>query len=81
MYAIMKNSPQAVVLSVSSIAGLPEAQRVIAQIREKYPQMKLAVHGRAALLARERLAKQVDLFISGLEGGHSELLKKVLPDA
>ena len=81
MYAIMKNSPQAVVLSVSSIAGLPETQRVIARIREKYPQMKLAVHGRAALLARERLAGRVDLFISGLEEGHSELLKKVLPDA
>ena len=81
MYAIMKNSPQAVVLSVSSIAGLPAAQRLIAQIREKYPQMKLAVHGRAALLARESLAAQVDLCISGLEDGHSELLKTVLPDA
>jgi methanogenic corrinoid protein MtbC1 len=81
MYAIMKNSPQAVVLSVSSIAGLPEARRLIGQIREKYPQMKLAVHGRAALLARERLAAQVDLCISGLEEGHSELLKTVLPDA
>ncbi|MBN2106550.1 MAG: cobalamin B12-binding domain-containing protein [Deltaproteobacteria bacterium] len=81
MYAILKNSPQAVVLAVSSIAGLPEAQRLIAQLREKYPQIKLAVHGRAALLARQRLAAHVDLFISGLEGGHSELLKKVLPDA
>jgi methanogenic corrinoid protein MtbC1 len=81
MYAIMKNSPQAVVLSVSSIAGLPSAQILIAQIREKYPQIQLAVHGRAALLARQRLASQVDVFISGLEEGHSELLKKVLPDA
>jgi len=81
MYAIMKNSPQAVVLSVSSIAGLPEAQRLIDQIRQKYPQIQLAVHGRAALLARQRLASHVDVFISGLEDGHSELLKKVIPDA
>ena len=81
MYAIMKNSPQAVVLSVSSIAGLPAARRLIAQVREKYTQIKLAVHGRAALLAREWLTSEVNLFIGGLEQGHSELLKKVLPDA
>lgn len=81
MYAIMKNSPQAVVLAVSSIAGLPEAQRLIVQVRDKYPQIKLAVHGRAALLARQSLASRVDLFISGLEDGHSELLKKVISDA
>jgi len=81
MYAIMKNSPQAVVLSVSSIAGLPEARRLIDQIREKYSQITIAVQGRAALLARQRLAGPVDLFISGLEDGNSALLKKVLPDA
>ena len=81
MYAVMKNSPQAVVLSVSSIAGLPEAWRLIAQIREKYPHIKIALQGRAAILARERLSASADLAISALEQGHSELLQKVLSDA
>ena len=81
MYAVLKNSPQAVVLSTASVAGLPEARSLIAGIREKYPQIKIAVHGRAALLVREQIAPLVDLVASGLEDAHDALLKEVLPRA
>ncbi len=81
MYAVLKNGPQAVVLSSPSVAGLPQARSLAAQIREKYPQIKIAAHGRAALLASRQLSPLVDLVADDLEGAHEALLKEVLPHA
>lgn len=81
MYAVLKNSPQAVVLSSASVTGLPQTRSLIAEIREKYPHIKIAVHGRAALLVREQLAPLVDLVAVGFEEAHEALLAEVLPRA
>jgi methanogenic corrinoid protein MtbC1 len=78
LYALLKNTPQAVVLSTPSIAGLPETRSLTARIREKHPRIITAVHGRAALLIRDRLAGISDLVASGLEQSHGALLKEVL---
>lgn len=81
MYAVLKNSPQAVVLSSASVAGLPAMRGLVDGIREKYPQMKIAVHGRAACLVRAQLAPLVDLVAAGFEEAHAALLQEVLPRA
>ncbi len=81
MYAVLKNSPQAVVLSTASVAGLPQTRSLIAEVRQKYPQIKIAVHGRAALMVRKELDPMVDLVAGGFEQAHGALLAEVMPRA
>ncbi len=81
IHAVQKNRPQVVVLSVASIACLPEAGRLINNIRASITDVKIVAEGRACLLARERLEPLVDATVISLEDGHAKMLNMVMPHA
>ncbi len=66
--------PHIALLSASSIQSLPAAVELAALIRQTRPQTRVALEGRAALLAREQLGRRADAVISGFEKGHQTLL-------
>jgi methanogenic corrinoid protein MtbC1 len=81
IHAIQKNKPQVLVLSIASIASLPEAKALISQIRQFFPKVKVVMEGRAALLAQQKLQSEVDTLVSDFEEGHTKMLNLVMPNA
>ncbi len=79
--AIRKNRPQVAVLSVASIACLPAMRELIDQIRGLDQQVKIAVEGKAARCAGDRLSALADCTADSFEGGHNSMLAMVMPDA
>lgn len=81
IHAIQKNKPQVLVLSIASIASLPEAKALISQIRQFFPRVKVVMEGRAALLAQQKLQSEVDTLVSNFEEGHTKMLDLVMSNA
>jgi len=73
--AALSYEPHIAVLSAASIQSLPAAVELAARIRTAWPPVCIALEGRAALLARERLDARIDTVTSGFERGHQSLLK------
>ncbi|MBM4311459.1 MAG: cobalamin B12-binding domain-containing protein [Deltaproteobacteria bacterium] len=66
--------PHIALLSAASIQSLPASVELAAIIRQTYPQTRIAMEGRAALLARDQLGSRCDAVVSGFEKGHQSLL-------
>ena len=81
LHAIGTNKPQVVVLSAVSISWLPAAQKLIEQIRQTVPQVKIVMEGRAAQRARSAFEPLVEAIVSGLDEGHKAMLDMVMPRA
>ena len=81
LHAIGTNKPQVVVLSAVSISWLPAAQKLIEQIRQTVPQIKIVMEGRAVQRARSAFEPLVEAIVSGLEEGHKSMLDMVMPRA
>jgi methanogenic corrinoid protein MtbC1 len=81
LHAIGTSKPQVVVLSAVSISWLPAAQKLIEQIRQTVPQVKIVMEGRAAQRARSSFEPLVEALVSGLDEGHKAMLDMVMPRA
>jgi len=75
LQAAAQFEPHIALLSAASIQSLPPAIELAALIKQKYPQTRIALEGRAALLAREQLSSRCDAVVSGFEKAHQSLLK------
>lgn len=81
LHAVQKNRPQVCVVSVASITGLPAAKALLQKIRQATPGLKIAAEGQAVLAARKQFQDLADGLVIGLEQGHEQMLKLVMPDA
>ncbi|MCX5895749.1 MAG: cobalamin-dependent protein [Proteobacteria bacterium] len=81
IHAIETNKPQVVVLSAVSIAWLPAARKLIEQVRQTDPQVKIVLEGQAVLRARDHFKPMVDGIVSGFEDGQKIMLAMVMPRA
>jgi methanogenic corrinoid protein MtbC1 len=79
--AVTKRGVDVAILSVTLIENLPAARDLLSRIRERVPDMKTAVGGRAAIKARKVLEAYTDAVVSGFEQAHSVCLRLVGGDA
>ena len=79
--AIVTNKPQVVVLSAMYIAYLPSAKRLVEQIKQIAPQVKIVMEGRAFRFVKEQFQPMVDAIVSSFEEGQKIMLDMVMPRA
>ncbi len=79
--AVYERSPQVVVVSVSSIACLSPAKRILNRIKTENVQLVVAAEGRSSVLAVEKIKDIIDVLVDGFDKAHSEMLNMVMKNA
>jgi hypothetical protein len=79
--AVTADRVDVLVLSVTMIANLPSTRDLLAGIRERTPDTRIVVGGRAALKARVVLENYCDAVVSDIDEAHSVCLRLAGGDA
>jgi len=81
VYAVGTSRPQVLVLAIATVAQLYDGRRLLVQLREKFPEVKIVGCGAAVMRSVPYFEPLTDALVTGFEQGHTVMLNLVIPHA